>query len=356
MPAQMPLPIQTMYAELVERAHLGRLTADFDDPAGIFVKRAISGREYWYFRPPMVNGSARRDRYVGLDSPELQHRIAEHRVAKDSYKQRRALVSALIRTGMQGPDARTGRILEALSDAGVFRMRAVVVGTTAYQTYSGLLGMKLGSTNVRTDDLDLAQFEAISIAVDDQVDLPFLEILRRVDKHFEPIPEVFAPGRACHYALGDRYRVDLLTPNRGPDDESPVALPALQTDAQPLRYLDFLIYEEVQAVALFGAGVAINVPSPERYCLHKLIVSRMRIQTPGSQAKAQKDLRQAGELLTVLCDQRPYEIRDLWEELNERGPKWREKAIEAIELLDAAGHATAREKLESLVGSVGPKP
>lgn len=354
--AQMPLPIQTMYAELVERAHLGRMARDFDDPAGTFVKRTFNGRNYWYFRSPMVDGAPRRDRYAGPDSPELQQRIARHRTAKDDYKQRRAMVSALVRTGMRGPDPRTGRILEALAEAGAFRMRAVVVGTAAYHAYSGLLGVKLSNANTMTDDLDLAQFKTISIAVDDRVDLPFLEILRGVEPGFEPVPEVFAPGRACRYALGNAYRVELLTPNRGPDDESLVPLPALQAWAQPLRYLDFLIYREVQAVALRGAGIAINVPAPERFCLHKLLVSRLRIETATSQAKARKDLRQAAELLSVLCDQRPYEIRDLWEELGERGSKWREKAAEAVALLDAETRSkAAREKLESLVGSIVPR-
>jgi hypothetical protein len=352
---QMPLPIQTMYAELVERAHLGRMVTDFD-PAGTFVKKTVGDRGYWYFRSPMTKGE-RHDRYVGPDSPELQKRIAEHRSAKDDYKQRRALVSALLRTGMHGPDRKTGQILEALSTAGVFRMRTVLVGTAAYQTYSGLLGVKLGRTAIMTDDLDLAQFKTISVAVADRVDIPLLDILRRVDPAFEAVPEVFAPGRVCRYALGDKYRVDLLTPNRGPDNESPVSLPALQTDAQPLRYLDFLIYQEVHAAALYGAGIAINVPAPERYCLHKLIVSRLRVQTQESQAKARKDLRQAGELLTVLCDHRPYEIRDLWDELNERGPKWRERAAEAVGLLDTVmGSPIARGKLEKLVGKVTAAP
>ncbi len=353
MPTQMPLSIQTLYAELTERVHLGRMVTDFDKPAGSFVKRSFNGREYWYFRSPMVDGAPRRDRYVGPDSPELQRRIAEHRLAKDSYKQRRSMVSALVRTGMRGPDPRTGRILEALADAGVFRMRAVVIGTIAYQTYSGLLGVKLGNINAMTDDLDLAQFKTISIAVEDRVELPFLDILRSVDPQFEPVPEVFAPGRVCRYALGDMYRVDLLTPNRGPDEEAPVALPALRTDAQPLRYLDFLLSREVQAVALYGAGIAVNVPAPERYCLHKLIVSRVRIETPESQAKARKDLRQAGDLLAVLCEQRPYEIRDLWEEIGARGPKWREKLVQAVGMLDVAtGSTAARQTLEGLVGRI----
>ena len=351
---QIPLTLQTVYAELVERAHLSRMASDFD-PGGEFQKKTVKGRDYWYFRCALRDGE-RNWLYVGPDSSQMQKRIEQHHSEKDGYKQRRAMVSALLqpRTGLRGPDPRTGQVLRALSDAGVFRMRAVVVGTAAYQTYSGLLGVKLANTNAITDDLDLAQFKTISIAVEDSIDVPFLDVLRTVDPGFEPVMETFAPGKACHYALGDKYRVDLLTPNRGPDDESPVSLPALQTDAQPLRYLDFLIYREVPAVVLHGDGIAVNVPSPERYCLHKLLVSRLRQEANvASQAKARKDLRQAGELLSVLCDHRPFEIRDLWDELNERGPKWREKASEAVSMLDAeTGTTTAREKLEGLVGDI----
>jgi hypothetical protein len=110
----------------------------------------------------------------------MQTRIAQHHSEKGGYKQRRAMVSALLqpRTGIKGPDPTTGRVLEALSDAGVFRMRAVVVGTAAYQTYAGLLGVKLADTNAMTSDLDLAQFQTISIAVEDSIDVPFLDVLR----------------------------------------------------------------------------------------------------------------------------------------------------------------------------------
>lgn len=353
MSTQIPLPIQTMYAELIERAHLDRMAADFDDPAGSFVRRHFEAREYWYFRTSTANGAQRRDIYVGPDSPMLQKRIAEHRVAKDSYKERRALVAALLRTGMRGPDPMTGRLLDAMAKAGVFRMRGVVVGTAAYQTFPGLLGVKLGNTNSITDDLDIAMFKTISVAVDDRIEGRFIDILRSVDPAFEPIPETFYPGRSCHYALGSRFRVDLLTPNRGPNDQEPVALPSIQADAEPLRYLDFLIYREVQAVSLYGAGVPINVPAPERYCLHKLIVSRKRIQTAESQAKSRKDLRQVGELLAVLCDYRPHEIHDLWVEMNERGPTWAKLAAEAVNLLDVVtSSSAAREKLEAIVGPV----
>jgi hypothetical protein len=339
-----------MYAELSERAQLGQMAEDFD-PAGQFIRRAHQGRLYWYFRSAMVQGN-RHDRYVGPATPELEQRIARHRAEKSSYRERRSLVSALIRSGPRGPDARTGRILEALARAGVFRLRAVLVGTAAYQTYPGLIGARLPVANAMTDDLDLAQFRGISIAIEDQVDVPFLDILRGVDPGFQPVAPVFAPGRANRFALGDRYRVDILTPMQGPSDDSPVALPALQADAQPLRYLDFLIYQEVQAVSLWGAGIPVNVPAPERYALHKLLVSRLRVATSQSQAKAAKDIRQAADLITVLAAQRPYELRDIWDELTARGPKWRRMAMEAVGLMDqATGSPLARQALERAVAS-----
>ena len=259
----------------------------------------------------------------------------------------------MIRAGLRGPDARSGRVLEAFAKAGVFRLRAVLVGTVAYQTYPGLIGARLSNTNAMTEDLDLAQFRGVSIAVDDAVDVPLLEILRTVDPDFRVVPPIFSAGKSSRFALGDRYRVDVLTPMQGPSDDRPVPLLTLKADAQPLRFLDFLIYREVKAVCLWGAGISVNVPAPERFALHKLLVSRLRVEMSDSQAKATKDIRQAGELIGALAAQRPYELRDAWEELTARGPKWRLLANQAVSLLDqATGSPVARQTLERVVGSM----
>jgi hypothetical protein len=346
----LPLALQTLYAELVERCSMARFTDDFP-PSGSFLKRTVAGRDYWYFQAATSDG--RRQRYVGPDSPELRQRIVRHREAKDDRRERRQMVVALQRVGLPVSDPTTGRVLEALAEAGVFRLRAVVVGTVAYQSYSGLLGVRLADAEARTADLDLAQFREVSIAVEDAIDLPFGDILARVDPGFRAVPYAM-DGRHSHsFVLGDgRYRVDILVPNRGPDADRPVPLPALRTEGQPLRYLDFLIRDEVRAVALWGAGVPINVPAPERYALHKLLVSRMRIATADSQAKAQKDLRQAGELARILALRRPYELRDLWAELRGRGARWRRLADEGATLLEPG----AREALMGAVAGVTPAP
>jgi hypothetical protein len=62
----------------------------------------------------------------------------------------------------------------------------------------------------------------------------------------------------------------------GPDSDTPRMLPALKTNAQPLRFLDFLIRDPAPAVVLHGSGIYVHVPAPERYAVHKLILSLYR--------------------------------------------------------------------------------
>ncbi len=351
---KIPLVIQTMYAELVERCAMDQMVSEFP-PTGSFFTKLSHGGTFWYFRTATNAEGKRSDKYVGPDSDELRRRIEAHKQAKAGVKERRMLVNALLSAGLHRTDARTGRVLEALAEAGVFRLRAVVVGTTAYQTYAGLLAVLMPSrSNAITDDLNIAQFTTISIALEDRVDLPFGDILKKADPRFEPVPHPLGARHTTHYAIGgNEFRVDLLTPRHNAD-ERPVNLPALQTEAHPLPFLDFLIYQEVQAVALYGSGVSLNVPTPERYALHKLLVSRLRMASRESQTKSRKDILQAAELLDILCEQRPYELRDLWQELTARGPKWRTLANEAMSLLDGVtGSPTIRERLIKTLGERG---
>lgn len=187
-------------------------------------------------------------------------------------------------------------------------------------------------------DLDIGQFQSIAIAVEDEIDPDLATVLKTVDKRFEAIPSPMDTRQTLRYTLrvgGDeRFSVDILSPMRGADREKTGNLPALRTGAQFLRYLDYLLYQEVNSVALHGAGIPINVPDPTRYALHKLIVSQMRrMGDLRSASKSRKDLDQARALIQVLSIQRPDELRDLWQELCGRGPTWREKAVASVRQL-----------------------
>lgn len=335
---RLPVSLQTLYADLVDRSWSGSYH-ELLKAGGSPYKRTLKGSDYWYLKMPMVDGVRGRDRYLGPDSEDIRRRVNAHNDLKAVRRERMDMVRALRNARVPTPDALSGKVLSALSEAGVFRLRAVVVGTVAFQVYGPLLGVRFPNTAGQTGDLDLAQFHSISVLVDDQVEDGILKTLKEVDSRFEAIPSPFDGRKAMRYAIRigrqEQFAVDLLCPLRGPDRGSITTLNALQGDAQLLRYLDFLIYGEINGVALHGLGVPVNVPRPERYAIHKLIVSRMRINTAASQAKARKDLAQAAALIEVLLEDRPYELLEAWTEAISRGPKWAAKLRQGAGLLPA---------------------
>lgn len=325
---ELPLALQTVYAELIDQCASASFARDF--PAkGAFIVRERNGRRYWYFQT--TTDTPRRQRYVGPESPDLLRRIAAHRGIQAEARVRGEMVRTLRRARMPHPDAFVGDVLAALSSAGVFRLRTVLIGTIAYQVYAPLLGVRLPAQHLRTGDIDLAQFRDVSILVDDETP-PIIEVLRKVDPTFRPVPHATDSSKMAVYQSAKQYRVEFLTPNRGPDADAPRRLPALGTDAQPMRFLDFLIRDYLPAVALHDDGVLVNVPAPERFALQKLIVARRRRERA---AKIDKDVRQAASLLNVLAAKRQPDLRSAAHEIKGRGPKWRQLLAEGLSMLPA---------------------
>jgi hypothetical protein len=355
---ELPIAIQTIYADLVHRAWTGNISA-LTSQGGSAYSREVKGRLYWYWQPPTAaDGKRPSAKYIGPDSEETRGRLQEMQDNVENLRQRRDMVRALRAARLPVPDTMSGDIMAAMAEAGVFRLRAAVVGSVAFQTYPGMLGVHMPATLSRTGDLDIGQFQSIAIAVEDEIDPDLESVLKTVDKRFEAIASPMDTRQTLRYALrvgGDeRFSVDALSPMRGPDREKTGNLPALRTGAQFLRYLDFLLYQEVNSVALHGAGIPINVPDPTRYGLHKLIVSQMRrMEDPRSAAKSRKDLDQARALITVLSVQRPDEVKDLWQDLCGRGPSWREKAMAAVRQLPAEIAEALGEETPALSRSRG---
>lgn len=331
---RLPLSAHTSYAELMERLRLARM-GEFP-AAGKFISKTVKGRLYWYVQMPTGGANGRKQIYVGADSDDLRKRMAAHDSIRGDADERRRLVMAILVSGAIRPDRVTGDLIVALADAGIFRLRAVLVGTVAYQTYGGLLGVRMPSNAVGTQDLDIAQDFGIATNLDDAVEMPFLDILRTVDADFQSVSYAFDATKAASYALGERYRVDVLTTNRGAPRDEPSRLPTLQSDATPLQYMDFLLRETVETTVLHGAGALVNVPAPARYAVHKLIVSRDRKVNP---EKGRKDRLQAAHLIAALALEDPFALRDAYAEARDRGPEWRRLLDEAVTLLPEAHQA-----------------
>ena len=296
---------QTTYAELLDLSHLLVFHAAFAE-AGTFSAKNVKGRRYWYFQPARRSAGTATisQRYVGPETDELLQRIAQHRQAKREQNAQRDMVRALVHSyGLPAPLPAVGQVVEGLARSGVFRLRAVLVGTVAYQTYAAVLGVRLRDELGQTSDVDVAQFLSVSLAVQDKPE-SLKEVLKAIDPTFREIPSP-RRGATTQYMSSKRLRVDFLVPNQGAE---PLSLPALQARAEPLRFLDFLIHEPVKAVLLHGSGTLVTVPAPERFSVHKLILSRRRKST---RAKSEIDLRQAAVLLQVLVQKRPEDLNRL---------------------------------------------
>jgi hypothetical protein len=106
---------------------------------------------------------------------------------------------------------------------------------------------------------------------------------------------------------GSRLRVDLLVPSSN-DTYPTIPVPELQAYAKGLPYLAYLLgaSQEVPILSPHGA-VMVRVPVPERYAVHKLVVSQLRDKTS---SKSEKDLRQAATLIEALVERFPGAVED----------------------------------------------
>jgi len=229
-------------------------------------------------------------------------------------QERRRLVSTLRRL-IPGPTATLGKVLDTVAHAGLFRRGVVLVGTAAYQCYPPLLGAILPSATIMTQDADLATAD---LALDAEIEGDSMAtILQRADASFAALPALDPKAAPARFRNAENFVVDLLTPQRRRSDRNPMPLKALGAGAIPLQYLDWLIAEPVLAVALHGAGVAVALPRPARFAVHKLILAQKR--GAHELAKSRKDLAQAAALITALREAAPFALEDALHEARSMG-------------------------------------
>ena len=350
---------QVLYSELRQRCLDASFSAEFSLD-GRFITQEVRGRRYWYFDMAGSDGKKKR-RYVGpAEDEEITQRVESFKDLKADYRARRKIVSTLVRDALlPRPEARTGQIVEALANAGFFRLRGVLVGTVAFQCYSAILGMRLPNTAMQTGDTDFAQFHSISAAVEDTMP-PMIETLREVDPTFRDIPDQNDGRHTTQFISRGGYKVEFLTPNTGSDehDGHPASMPALgNASAQPLRFLDFLIYQPVRAIMLYGAGIPVFVPAPERFAVHKLIVASRRIHDNETADKSRKDRLQATAIMEAMIQQRQNaELADAFMEAWDRGPAWRRAIGDSLALLEEKTEEAIRSGLAEGIRKTGADP
>lgn len=317
----------TSHSRAAQVAYQDLLRLHLDDAAsgliGSIEERHRNGRVYLYDRFRL--GTEMKSRYLGEGTPDLRARLARAADLRAAGSQRRDTMARLARVlraeGFITTDRDTGSLLAAFARAGVFRLGGTLVGTAAYALYQGDLGVRFGSDDLaQTGDIDFASFERLSVALGDRVEEAPGDILQSLK--FDPVPGVQDRQIWKWRQSNGMAMVEFLTPAFG--DETVKPLPALGVSAQALNYLNYLIADPIPAIALYRSGVLVQIPRPERYALHKLIVADRRQGGP-DQAKARKDRAQAAQLIEVLAQDRPDDLREAWHDAQSRGPRWRDR-------------------------------
>ncbi|MEM6944477.1 MAG: GSU2403 family nucleotidyltransferase fold protein [Pseudomonadota bacterium] len=284
--------------------------------------RKIGAKAYWYEEQRL--GDQRLSKFIGEDTAELRERLDRRRTLKDRTqdrdRERSRLVRLLRAEGYGAPDVTTGQALLAMSKAGAFRLGGTLVGTHAFRLYEGVLGYFFAADDMAvTDDIDIASFEKLSLVLGDTVAPSLPEVFSKLK--FDPVPSLHRKHIWRWRQTKRQTLVEFLTPSFEAD-EPLKELPALGVSAQSLHFLNFLIADPIRVPALYRRGVLVQIPRPERYAVHKLIVASRRREGPMS-AKARKDRDQAARLIEILAEEDPDALIDAYTAAREKGPKWR---------------------------------
>ncbi len=342
-----PLEVQTIYAELLDQLAVYEAARAIGSTPGSFVTKTVKGQEYYYFQH-MEPGGAKRQTYLGrrdVALDDLAERFARGRADASTEQRSMERLAALLRAGgAMVTDAATARVLRALGDAGVFHAGGVLVGTHAFIVLGNVLGVRWGSS-LRTQDVDIAADPRLDIAVPGvTTDVP--SALDALEMGFLPVPGLDPKNPTTSFKVrGKSLRVDVLTPATR-SESRPVSLPRFATAAQPLRFLDYLLEAPLRAAAVNGGVVAVNVPDPARFALHKLIVAHER--PAAMQSKREKDLAQCAQLVEVLREDRPGDLPLAWEILASRGRSWTKRVEASVTGMDRVS-PHAGEYLRDLV-------
>jgi hypothetical protein len=291
-----------LFAEL-ESAATEREEAFLGTPGTLTERTNDSGTTFWAHRySDALN--RRHETYIGKSGdPDVEMRVAALRDRIEVANATIARVRLLARAGFATVDRKAFYTIASLHNHGLFRAGALLIGSHAYGALLNALGVK--AVAYATEDVDIARREALAIS-----GIPgFLEMLQATGIEFFAVPSLNRRAHATSFAEpgGGRLRVDLLVPSLN-DDYPTIPVPELKAHARGLPYLAYLLgaTQEVPVLSTHGS-VLVRVPVPERYALHKLIVSQLR---PKTSSKPEKDLRQAATLIDALADRFPGAIED----------------------------------------------
>lgn len=323
---EIDMQTMTLYAELVDILKIAEASRTIASLQGSFSVKEVKGEAYIYFRTYSPGGKL-HELYLGPRSDQIDSIMQSHAKGKTGTSELNETLrrlSSQIRSGITIPFDKTMiRVIKSLAYAGVFSNGGVLIGTHAFQAIGLALGVNWTSASMMTSDVDLAIAKNIAIALP-QLSCDIPTTLDSLQLGFYPVPRLNNRDPSTTFAIrNSQLRVDIVTP-KTQESDAPVFIKRFNCAAEPLPYVSYVIESPLPAALLDTQPVLINIPQPARYALHKLIVSQTR--DVSGDTKRHKDLFQAYQILSVLQENRPFDIIPAWNDLIGRGPKWKKYA------------------------------
>lgn len=324
------LAAQTAYAELFSQTQAFEMDNALAGLTGAFHQRKLKGRDYWYFAYRDIDQKLRMV-YLGPDNERVRalvERFREFRQDKPLAPPARIAIAA----GCAPVTPKHFRIIRRLAEYGFFRAGGILIGTHAFLAMGNMLGVRWRDGAV-TLDVDFAHAgQNVSLALPANIKIDVHGALESLEMGLLPMAQFNGKAGAQYRNPKDQeLRLDFVTSMTR--DGKPVSMPDLNLALEPLKFMEFSLEQPVQACVFSNVGsCVVNLPAPERYAVHKLIVYGER--PVAQRVKATKDLLQAASLASYFLDNGQAEVfNGAWRDALGRGKGWQSRALQGKEAM-----------------------
>lgn len=321
---------QASFAGLDTAARDAEMRRSIGTLPGGFVPKRIKGRDYWYYQLKTPDGKPQQI-FVGPNDQTTRELMDRHAAAQkqDEKGLLQKLTRAAIELGCAEIPLKHGRVIARLLDHGFFKAGGLLVGTHAFLAYQNMFGVRWDA-GAFTLDLDFAHAgKNLSLAIAANIEVDTTKAIDSLEMGFIPVMS------KTTFKKPDEpdFDLDFLT-TYGRTGDTPLFLPALNLTLQPLKFMELSLEDPMKSTLLFRNGpLVVNIPRPERFVFHKLIVHGERARQ--QRTKANKDLIQAACLLDYLLENDADLAQESFEDVLNRGPGWKQRLTRGLESLYA---------------------
>jgi hypothetical protein len=347
---ELPAAAQTNFAELFEQVQAAAFDRSVNDLPGSFNKKVVKGREYWYWQVRDLRG-VNRQVYLGPDDERMAKLVQTHRDGRAPHAADLApLASACVALGCMSITPQHFDVINRMAEYGFFRAGGVLIGTHAFIAMANMLGVHWKS-GWRTNDVDVAHAgKNVSLALAENAKADMHDAITSLEMGLLPQKSLASGPGATYITAKKDVRVDLLT-TAGRKDDAYLYEP-LNVRLQPLKFMEFSLEHTAQTALISGEQVVlVNIPSPMRYAMHKLVIMGEREEA--FRTKIAKDAGQVAALVEYGLLRSRTALKAAATDLMSRGPGWRSRAAEGVRHV-AAYHPQLAQQLGDLLKQVSP--